>query len=172
MDLSYTTIPTYEGNCVTLYRQPAMRYKVEDPKDPMNELMCVDEAFENLCVFEKMIVSDKGESRDGIWSMYFDGSRSRTTVKAEMVFVSPISIVKLFSYRLGFGCTNNIAKYEALMIGLDLCLDMKIKFLRVTWDFDLIVSQVNIKFATKNERLRRYRDSMQDTIIFFDEFSI
>jgi hypothetical protein len=29
-----------------------MRYQVEDPKDPMNELMCVDEEFGNLCVLQ------------------------------------------------------------------------------------------------------------------------
>jgi ribonuclease HI len=65
---------------------------------------------------------------------------------------------------LEFDCTNNIAKYEALMIGLDLCLDMKIKFLRVTWDFDLIVSQIKRKFVANNEKLRRYRNSVWDTI--------
>lgn len=56
MDISYATIPTYEGTFVNFYRQPAMRYQVEDPKDPMNELMCVDEGFGNLCFFANSIV--------------------------------------------------------------------------------------------------------------------
>jgi hypothetical protein len=50
MDLSYATIPTMEGTFITLHRQPAVRYQAEDPNDPMNGLVCVDEGMRNLCV--------------------------------------------------------------------------------------------------------------------------
>ena len=50
MDVSYATIPTCEGNFVTLHREPIMRYLVEDPNDPMNELVCNNDDFGNLCV--------------------------------------------------------------------------------------------------------------------------
>jgi ribonuclease HI len=81
-------------------------------------------------------------------------------------------VATLFSYRLEFDCTNNIVEYEALTIGLDLALDRKIKCLKVIGDFDLIVSQIKKKFTTKNERLRRYRNLILDTIELFDAFSI
>jgi ribonuclease HI len=67
---------------------------------------------------------------------------------------------------------NNIVQYEALTIGLDLSLDKKIKCLRVIGDSDLVVSQIKNKFAPKNEKLRRYRNSVWDTIELFDAFSI
>lgn len=51
MDPSYATIPSCEGTLVTLHRELAMRYQVEDSSDPMNEIICVDEEFCNLCVF-------------------------------------------------------------------------------------------------------------------------
>jgi ribonuclease HI len=59
-----------------------------------------------------------------------------------------------------------------LLIGLNLALDRNIRCLKVIGDSDLIVSQVNLKFAMKNERLRRYRDSVRDTMKLFDDFSI
>lgn len=40
------SIPTCEINFVTLYRKPTMRHQIEDPKDLINELKCVDEEFE------------------------------------------------------------------------------------------------------------------------------
>jgi hypothetical protein len=59
-----------------------------------------------------------------------------------------------------------------MLIGLKLALDSSIRCLKFIGDYDLIVSQVNLKFGTKNERLRRYKDSVQDTIKIFDEFLI
>jgi len=50
MDLSYTTIPTCEGTFVTLHREPALKYHVEDPKDPMNKLACYDDELGNFAI--------------------------------------------------------------------------------------------------------------------------
>jgi hypothetical protein len=73
---------------------------------------------------------------------------------------------------LEFDCTNNNVEYEPLTIGLYLALDRNIKCLKVIGDFDLVVSQVKRKFATKNERLRIYRNLILDTIERFEAFSI
>jgi hypothetical protein len=47
---------------------------------------------------------------------------------------------------------------------------MNIKTLHVKGDSNLIVSQVNKKFATKNPRLKQYRDVVWDAIKNFDKF--
>jgi ribonuclease HI len=49
---------------------------------------------------------------------------------------------------------------------------MNINNLHVKGDSDLIVSQVNRKFAAKNPRLKQYRDVVWDAIKRFDNFSI
>ena len=66
-----------------------------------------------------------------------------------------------YSYRLDYQCTNNIAEYEALILGLNLAIDKGVTYLRVKGASDLIVSQVLLKFATKNEKLKKYRDLAQ-----------
>jgi ribonuclease HI len=63
-----------------------------------------------------------------------------------------------FSYRLEYDCTNNVFEYESLLIGLNIDLDRSIRCLKVIGDSNVVISQVNLKFAVKNERLRRYRD--------------
>jgi hypothetical protein len=65
------------------------------------------------------------------------------------------------SYRLEFHCTNNIVEYEALILGLNLAIDKGVTHLKVKGDSDLIVSEVMMRFATKNENLKKYRDMAQ-----------
>ena len=55
----------------------------------------------------------------------------------------------IHSFRLEFDCTNNVDEYEALLLGLELARDMKIKCLSVIGDLDLVVSQAR-------DRLRGY----------------
>lgn len=74
---------------------------------------------------------------------------------ARIVFRSPDNETTLFSYKLEFNCTNNIAEYEALLLGMNLSIDMNIKSLHVRGDSDLIVSRVNKKFVAKNPRLKQ-----------------
>jgi hypothetical protein len=82
-----------------------------------------------LCVFANLIVLEEKEGHADIWTMYFDDVFYKTKVGLVIIFFSPTYVYMLFSYRLKFDCTNNIAKYEAL--GLDLDLDMKIKCLKL-----------------------------------------
>ena len=50
--------------------------------------------------------------------MYFDGSMAKVGVGAGVYIISPIRDFKALSYKLTFECTNNVAEYEALLLGL------------------------------------------------------
>jgi ribonuclease HI len=89
-----------------------------------------------------------------------------------IVLISLDKGVTCFSYRLEFDCTNNISKYEALILGLNLAINMNIRSLRVRGDSDLIVSQVKRDFSAKKLRLKQYRDVVWDAMKSFNEFSI
>jgi ribonuclease HI len=91
---------------------------------------------------------------------------------AGIVLRSPDNETTLFSYKLEFDYKNNIVEYEALVLGINLAIDTNIKNLHVKGDSDLIVSQVNKKYAPKNQRLKKYRDFVLDGIKRFDNFSI
>jgi ribonuclease HI len=77
-----------------------------------------------------------------------------------------------YSYRLEYHCTNNVAEYEALILGLNLAIDKGVTHLRVIRDSDLIVSQVLLDFAAKNERLKRYRDFARSIANSFEMVTI
>jgi hypothetical protein len=66
---------------------------------------------------------------------------------------------------------NNVVKYNAFLIALNLSFDRNKKHLNVIGYFHVVISQVNLKFFAKNERLRKYMDSARDNIKLFNDFS-
>jgi len=51
--------------------------------------------------------------------MFFDGVSSKEGVGAGVWVKYPEEVISLHSFKLMFKCTNNVAEYEALMLGLD-----------------------------------------------------
>lgn len=79
------------------------------------------------------------------------------------------STVVSLSFRLDFPCSNNVAEYEALIIGLVSTLRMRIQRLRVQGDSKLIIQQVNEESSLKEGALASYRTSVQKlTKLFFN----
>jgi ribonuclease HI len=71
-----------------------------------------------------------GQKND-VWKMYFDGSSSKDRSSAGILLISPSEEVITLFYKLEFETTNNIAEYEALVLGLRVAKDMAIDFLAV-----------------------------------------
>ena len=88
----------------------------------------------------------KDEKVDEIWKMNFDGCHSRYGKGAGFVINSPGGQVFNFSFRLEFEATNNVAEYEALLLGLEIAKDMGIKMLNIRGNSDLIILQVKNHF--------------------------
>jgi ribonuclease HI len=63
-------------------------------------------------------------------------------------------------------------EYKALLLGLNVAREMKIKRLQVYGDVDLIIQQVNKSFQAKHVRLKDYRDEVLDVMSVFTEFKI
>jgi hypothetical protein len=142
MDLSYATIPTLDGDFVTLYREPIVRYQVEDPQDPMNELMCMDEGIGNLCVLANFIAQEEEyKGNNDVWTLEFDGAHSSSRSGARIVLISPMHLLHSFLI-----CLSLVVRITSLNTKLDyrigFALDRKIKCLKVVGDSDLIVSQI------------------------------
>ena len=164
MDLYYATLPTPDGSTFKLNREVYRKYHVEDPKKPKNELNWTDEGLGNYAILSNSIVplqeTIKDDDLDKVWYMNFDGAFSRAGKGAKIVLQSPSGEVMKFSYRLEFDATNNVAEYEALLLGLELCKDRGVKCLNIKGDSDLVIQQLKNKFACKSERLKGYRNTI------------
>jgi ribonuclease HI len=76
------------------------------------------------------------------------------------------------SYKLNFQCTNNIAKYEALMLGLKLLKKVGAKQIMVRGDFELIIKQIKGEYVAKHPRLRAYMNVVLDALKCFNEVDL
>jgi ribonuclease HI len=105
--------------------------------------------------------------------MYFDGSSSKEGSGAGILLISPSQEVITLSYKLEFETTNNIAEYEALVLGLRAAKDMAIGCLAVFGDSELIINQVKNIYQAKQQRLKQYKNEVWDLIDnFFLAFNI
>jgi len=105
--------------------------------------------------------------------MFFDGSCTKDGVGAGVVPISLENQHITQSCKLDFEVTNNVAEYEAFLLGLQLAKSLKVHNLSVFTDSELIVRQVIHIFQTKQLRLRSYRNDVLDSIeSFLDAFNI
>ena len=63
------------------------------------------------------------------WMMYFDGSLMKRGTGARLVFILPLRIRMKYVVCLHFSAYNNVAKYEAFIIGLCIALELGIRWL-------------------------------------------
>ncbi|KAK4394168.1 Retrovirus-related Pol polyprotein from transposon.6 [Sesamum angolense] len=76
------------------------------------------------------------------WKMYFDGACQKEGVGAGVVFVTLEAKVQPFSFTSTQNCSNNVAEYQALILGLEIAVDAKQLSLKVYGDSQLVVNQL------------------------------
>ena len=62
-----------------------------------------------------------------VWTVFCDGSWGTFGAGAAAVLVAPSKVKTCYATRLNFSCTNNIAEYEALLLGLQKLKEMGIR---------------------------------------------
>ena len=121
MDWTYATIPLSENSMVKLHSEKENKHNVENPKNPSNDYVYhIDRLGNYSCYFTFLApVKEKfkDEKVDEIWKMNFDGANSRSGKGTGVVITSPRGQVFNFTFRLEFEATNNVEKYEALLLG-------------------------------------------------------
>src|SRR6185503_1251215 len=76
------------------------------------------------------------------WTMYFDGSVTKTGAGASLLFISPLGEYMRYVIRLHFPASNNMAEYEALLGGLRITIELGVKRLDARGDSQLVIDQV------------------------------
>jgi ribonuclease HI len=176
MDLSYATIPTPYGNTFKLTREVFRRYHIEDPRNPKNELRYNEESLGNYAILSNSIVPLEEKFQDNrvdeVWYVNFDSVLSRSGKGVGIVLQAPSRKAFKFSYRLEFDATNNVAEYEALLLGLEVCKDMGVKCLNIKGVSNLVIQQLKNKFTCESERLKRYMNAIWDSIGDLDALNL
>ncbi|GMH09059.1 hypothetical protein Nepgr_010899 [Nepenthes gracilis] len=89
------------------------------------------------------------------WTMYVDGSSTQSGSGAGVILRTPEGMEILYSLRLSFPTTNNVAEYEALLAGLRLARECSAKYVAIYSDSELMVNQVRGDFEVSNSCLAK-----------------
>ncbi|XP_040364318.1 uncharacterized protein LOC121049925 [Rosa chinensis] len=106
------------------------------------------------------------------WVLYFDGSRTDTLAVAKIVLENPTGDRFSYSFQLEFQCTNNQAEYEALIIGLEVLLEMGIGDVQILGDSLLVINQLCNEFRCNSFTLVPYWNRALDLLDQFDNIHL
>src|SRR3954465_5059993 len=99
-----------------------------------------------------------------VWQMYFDGA-SRTIPRVGLVagvgivLISPQNHVIPCAFALTEPCTNNVAEYNTLLIGLQLAHQLGVRNLQAYGDSELVINQLRGENEVRSEDLIPYFNS-------------
>ncbi|XP_065637656.1 uncharacterized protein LOC136070933 [Quercus suber] len=104
--------------------------------------------------------------------MFFDGAARREGAGAGVVFVSPQRQILLYSFSLSKLCSNNVAEYQALIIGLQMAIEMSISQLEIFRDSKLVINQILEQYDVKKEDLIRYCQYAKKLLTNFEAITL
>ncbi|XP_050916554.1 uncharacterized protein LOC127131682 [Lathyrus oleraceus] len=114
---------------------------------------------------------EEGPEPGSQWTLVFDGASNARGHGICVVITSPTGFHLPFTTRLCFDCTNNMAKYEACIYGLEAEIDLRIKILEAYGDSALVISQVKGDWETRDNKLIPYKEHIRKRVPYFDEIS-
>ncbi|XP_020702539.1 uncharacterized protein LOC110114114 [Dendrobium catenatum] len=119
------------------------------------------------------------EQESPAWEFYFDGASSIKSLRPYetyvvrvgfgLVFVSPEDHTLRYSYNLSEPRTNNEAEFEALIVGLELAIQMSIMRVKIFGDFQLIINQVVGIFKVLKPELLPYHNKAMELLCLIPE---
>ena len=92
------------------------------------------------------------------WKLYFDGSYTSHGSGVGILLVTPQGDYIPKSFKLQFPSTNNIAEYEALIVGLKIAIEWNITDLQIFGDSQLIIKKVLDEYQSKDEKILPYKE--------------
>ncbi|CAN6713400.1 unnamed protein product [Malus baccata var. baccata] len=92
-----------------------------------------------------------------LWKLYFDGSHTQKAAGAGIVIINPQGVYHYYSFLLDYQeNTNNRAEYEALIIGLEILMDLGAAEVEIFGDSELVINQLNGEFKCRHITMAGY----------------
>jgi ribonuclease HI len=116
---------------------------------------------------------DEESTKDNeAWTMFCDGSWGTFSAGAAAILISPSKIKTCYTARLEFNCTNKIAEYEALLLGLRKLKAMVIRRAVLKSDWQVITGHIDKSSIARDPKLEKYLDTVRRMEAFFEGFLV
>jgi ribonuclease HI len=106
------------------------------------------------------------------WTVFCDGSWGTFGAGAAAVLISPSKIETCYATRLDFNYANNIAEYEALLLGLRKLKAMGIRSTILKSDSQVIFGHIDKSSKARDPKLEKYLDAVRRMEASFEGFSV
>jgi len=167
-DIVYRTQKAIKGSILADYlaHQPVDDYQQIKFDFPDEEIM-----------YMKMKDCDEplfgeGPDPESKWGLIFDGAVNVYGNGIGEVLLTPKGTHIPFTARLRFDCTNNIAEYEACIMGIEEAIDLRIKNIELYGDSTMVINQIKGKWETHHVGLVPYRDYARRLLTFFNKVEL
>jgi ribonuclease HI len=106
------------------------------------------------------------------WTIFYDGSWGTFGAGAAAGLVAPSKVRTCYAVKLDFSCTNNIAEYKALLLGLRKLKAMGIRRAILKTDSQVISGHVDKSSKARDPKLEKYLDAVRRLEALFEGFSV
>jgi ribonuclease HI len=106
------------------------------------------------------------------WTVFCDGSWGTFGAGAAVVLVAPSKVKTCYVARLDFSCTNNIAEYDALLLGLRRLRAMGTRRAILKTDSQVISGHIDKSSKARDPKLEKYLDTVRRLEASFEGFSV
>ena len=117
--------------------------------------------------------SQEPSKLESIWQLECDGACQRDRAGASEILTAPSGTQLKYAVRLDFkGCTNNVAEYEGLLLGLRKARALGARRLSIRSDSELITGHINKSNRALKPELAKYLAAVRSMEKFFLGFII
>ncbi|XP_050890036.1 uncharacterized protein LOC127095376 [Lathyrus oleraceus] len=163
-DIQYTTQKAIKSNIVADYlaHQPIEDYRPMKFEFPDEDVLFHKEYYNRPD-------PDEGPEPGSRWTLVFDGASNALGNGVGSAITSPTGFHIPFTARICFDCTNNMAKYEAYIYGIEVAIDLIIEYIKVYEDSALVINQINGDWQTRHPNLIPYQEHVMKLIPYFEK---
>ncbi|GJY43968.1 reverse transcriptase domain-containing protein [Tanacetum coccineum] len=106
------------------------------------------------------------------WTLFTDGSSCIDGLGVGLILTIPEGAEFTYALRFQFTASYNEAEYEALLVGLRIATQMRVRNIRVSVDSKLVANQVLGTYIAKEENMIKYLEKVKSLVSGFASFSI
>nr|GEW22321.1 reverse transcriptase domain-containing protein [Tanacetum cinerariifolium] len=106
------------------------------------------------------------------WMLFTDGSSCVDGSGVGLILTNPEGVEFTYALRFQFAASNNEAKYEALIAGLQIAMQMGVKNVQANVDSKLVANQVLGTYVAKEDKMIKYLEIAKGLVSGFKTFSI
>ncbi|XP_022883783.1 uncharacterized protein LOC111400613 [Olea europaea var. sylvestris] len=102
-------------------------------------------------------LDSSSSSSIAMWEILIDGASNSSSLGAGVIIISPDMLINIqCALRFEFEANNNKAEYEAVIIAMELAINLELENIKIYSDSQLVVEQIEGTFDRKDEKMSLY----------------